>query len=237
MTTIPPSPRYSFLFDFDSTLVGAESLDMLIGISLREHYEPEKVESILQEIAAITDAGMEGHIDLQTSITERLKKARIHRKHFAIAEPLLLESVTHGIAESIDLMHQNGCPVSIISGALMECVLPVAQVLHIPPSSIHANEGIYDANGYLSGIAAGPLAQSDGKVHCIASLKKEGQLPGTVVMIGDGISDLLPYRSGVVDTFIGAGFHRERAAVRSEAPHYCSSVLELHSLISSLLSS
>jgi len=235
MVHTSPSPRYSFLFDFDSTLVGLESLDTLIALSLREQCDPKDMPVILRAIEAITDAGMEGRITLHASIVQRLRKARIHRRHLRMIVPVLLQSVTPGIAEIIDLMRENGCPVFIVSGALMECVLPVADALHIPVSSVHANTGIFDAEGILTGVAAGPLTESNGKVRCIRSLKKSGQLRGSIVMIGDGISDLLPYREGVADVFMGAGFHRERAAVRSGAPQYCSSVSALHSSISSLL--
>jgi len=235
MVTPPPPSRPTFVFDFDSTLVGVESLDELIRISLEE-LPPEASAKILKNITAITDAGMEGRIDLSESLSLRLAATRIQRKHLEKLQIVLTHSITSGIGAIMQSLQRNGCPIFVISGAIDVCVLPVTKMLGIPDDCVFANMAIFDSAGLLTAIAPGMLVSSRGKIDCITMLRKSNRIPGKVIMIGDGMSDLLPYREGVADDFVGIGIHRVRESVQKEAPHYCTAITELHTLILSLLS-
>jgi D-3-phosphoglycerate dehydrogenase len=227
--------HFAFAFDFDSTLVSVESLDELIALSLSETLGAKQAAAALEEIRAITDAGMNGTIDFRTSVATRLKKTRVSRKHLATLTRHLPKTITPGMAELIVNILKHGHPVFIISGALLECVHPVARQLNIPENRVFANQPIFDTHGNLTGIKSGMLASSEGKTHCLSELRRTGKITGEIVMVGDGISDLHPYRAGVAKHFLGIGIHRKRAAVEREAPHYFTDIDSLHRHIHSLL--
>ncbi|MFA5799917.1 MAG: HAD-IB family phosphatase [Candidatus Peribacteraceae bacterium] len=227
--------RFSFAFDFDSTLVSVESLDELIALSLAESLPPQAAKDALSEIQSITDAGMNGDIDFMTSVTSRLKRAHTTRKHLQAFTKRIVRTVTPGIPAIIREIQQSGCPVFILSGALLECILPIAEQLGIPAGNVFANRPVFDALGNLTGIEPGLLASTDGKTRCLKMLAESRRLRGDVVMVGDGISDLHPYRAGIARHFLGVGFHRRREVIAREAPHYFTSVSALRGHIRFLL--
>jgi D-3-phosphoglycerate dehydrogenase len=57
-----------FLFDFDSTFIQVESLDILANISLKEPDRKKK----LDKIANLTQKGMNGSISFSDSLKERM---------------------------------------------------------------------------------------------------------------------------------------------------------------------
>lgn len=100
-----------------------------------------------------------------------------------------------------------------------------------------AKRFLYDGHGNVMGIDTGiPLFASAGKTELIRRLRGGGALPGTAVMIGDGMTDLQPYLDGAVEEFIGFGAHRVRDAVRRASPRYALSTEELRSFLSPFLS-
>lgn len=228
-------PRFSFVFDFDSTLVSLETLDEIISLSLRENHDPKKTQTLMQEIRQITDMGMNGEIDFRTSVKKRLKKSSVSRRHLEIICRKITASITPGLQSVIKEIKSENCDVFILSGALHDCVIPVAKKLGIPMKKVFANQPVFDANGNLTGIKKTELASGEGKTLCIKKLKKSGLIRGKIIIIGDGISDLDPYRRGVVDDFIGFGIHKRRKIVETEAPHFFTSVPSLHRHIRSLL--
>lgn len=228
-------PRFSFVFDFDSTLVSVESLDELIALSLRESLDAGKAETAIEKIRRITDAGMNGEIDFRTSVARRLKIAKVNRHHLKTLCKSISESITRGLPEIIEEIRKAGSETYIISGALIDCVIPVALELKIPAANIFANQPVFNSAGRLTGIKPGLLTSTDGKTKCLRHLKKRGTIFGKTVMVGDGVSDLHPYQKGVAEKFLGVGIHRKRETVRRDAPHFFTSVPSLHRHIRSLL--
>ncbi len=228
-------PRFSFIFDFDSTLVSVESLDELLAMSLREQFDEVSAEPILKDIQTITDAGMNGEIDFRTSLQRRLKKARVHKRHLQKYAEQVCATITPGIKEVLTDIRECGCPIFIVSGGLADCILPAAKTLSIPNSSVFCNEPLFDVSGTVSGVKEGLLLENDGKTRCIEKLRTQGRLPGDVVMIGDGMSDWHPYEQHIADRFIGIGFHRRRPQVESRAANFFTSIPSFHSFIRSLL--
>ena len=178
---------------------------------------------------------MNGEIDFRTSLQRRLKKACVHKRHLQAFAQTVALSITPGISEVLADIRSSGCPIFIVSGGLTDCILPVADTLSIPRSSVFCNEPLLDPSGNICGVQEGLLLEDDGKTRCIAMLRSQGRLPGEVVMIGDGMSDWHPYERHVADRFIGIGFHRRRPQVESRAEDFFTSVSSFHRFIRSLL--
>ncbi|OGJ65996.1 hypothetical protein A3A67_02905 [Candidatus Peribacteria bacterium RIFCSPLOWO2_01_FULL_51_18] len=230
-SSTPPT----FVFDFDSTLVSIESLDELIALSIRENHEPDEAGKILEEIRKITDMGMNGEIDFPESLSRRLKKAPVNRSHIKKFGSSITESITPGLPAIIKELRTKKYQVLIMSGALIDCVMPVAIKLGIHPSDVFANRAVFDESGRLTGFEVNDMAKTEGKTLHLGKLIKMGYIRGKIIMVGDGISDLEPYRKKIASHFIGVGIHKKRETVMREAPYFFTSVPPLKRHIRLLL--
>ena len=201
-----------FVFDFDSTLVSVESFDRLLAIALDGRQDAA---AVLAEIEAITAQGMNGEIDLSESLSRRLQAARITQAHIERTIELLLKSVTPGMPGIVSHLTRAGQQVRIMSGGFTEMIAPVAEVLGLAPEHIYANT-FTKRTGVVTGIDFdNPLSRSSGKAETITRLKADHA--GSVICIGDGISDAIPYLNGVADDFWGFFQHHDRPKVRAKA--------------------
>ena len=231
-----PMTSPAFIFDFDSTLVSVESLDELLAESVKRKEKGSKAEKIMAEIHAITDAGMEGEIDLRTSLTRRLAIARPSRKDIVALQKSISKTMTKGLPEIMRMIHAAGASAFIVSGAIRDLIEPVAQALGIPDDHFFGNTPFFDQHDFLTDIADGPLVTSQGKAEIILQLVATGAIDGPVIMIGDGASDLHPFLTGVADHFIGVGIHTVRTSVEAGAPVFVRTSRDLDLAIRSSLS-
>ncbi len=216
----------AFVFDFDSTLVTVESFDELLGIALEERIDKAV---IYANIEAITEAGMNGEIDLLESLTKRLQLVEITQSHIDAAIELLKQAITPGMADVVSHLKSLNHNICIMSGGFTEMILPVAQMLDISPENIFANQ-FCKSDGIVTGIDfENPLSRSSGKAEIIVHLKSA--LDTKVTCIGDGMSDAIPYLKGVADEFWGFFQNKDRPSVREKAPHSFDSSTELLSYV------
>jgi len=92
-----------FIIDFDSTFTKVEALDILGEISLEKH--PDK-ESALSQIREITNKGMDGTMDLQDSIKERLDILSANREHLG-------ELIDYSLRPRTRIGKDQGCPIRL----------------------------------------------------------------------------------------------------------------------------
>ncbi len=211
-----------FVFDFDSTLVTLESFDELLNLALGEQLEKTALQA---KITAITDAGMNGEIDLAESLTRRLELAQISQIHIDATIALLVSSITPGIEKVIAHLHARGDKVCIMSGGFLEMILPIAKTLSIATENCFANE-FYKTDGIVTGIDfANPLSRSSGKAETIAKLTANSN--ADVICIGDGMSDAIPFLQGVATEFWGFFQNVDRPKVREKATRSFESSAEL----------
>jgi phosphoserine phosphatase len=228
-------PVTSVIFDFDSTLVSVESLDELLTTSLKKTHAPKDVLRLKQELKSITDRGMEGAYDFPTSIAKRLSIAKPTKRDLISLSRRITNHITEGIPRIIERIEERGGIPFIVSGGILDLILPVANALGISTERVFANTPLFDEGGFLTGIEPGPLAQTEGKTSILKILKNNGKLGKKVIMVGDGISDLHPFSEGVASHFVGVGIHAERQNVRTRAPIFVRTVQELDQHILSLI--
>jgi phosphoserine phosphatase SerB len=217
--------RNSFVFDFDSTLVTIETLDTLLKNCAGD-------DETRRRIDGITARAMNGELDFGASLSGRLRLARARTEHFARMAAEIAGFVTPGMAGVVDFLKQKGQELFIVSGGFAEIVRPAADFLGIPRDRCFANEAVAGEDGSVTGVRAeNPLAHEGGKQKILRALRDGNRLPGTVVMLGDGMSDYGVYAEGLADLFIGCGFNAVRPNVKAAAPVFVESAAALEALL------
>ena len=225
------SQQNYYLIDFDSTFIKLEILEEIAKISLRNN--PKKKE-ILQEIVSICNAGMEGTISFDESLSRRLSLLKMNRKDLPQVIEILKENVTPSIIKNIDFFSENKDRVYIISGAFKECILPITSQFGIPKIHVLANSFIFDKdNNVIGADPTNPLTYSQGKVKIVQQLN----LKGKIIVLGDGYTDYEIKKEGAADIFIAFTENVKRVNIISKADYEVKNFDEFLKLISTVIAS
>ena len=223
-------PHYEHVFfDCDSTLTAVEGIDVLAESAGKR-----------QRVEVLTQAAMDGDIDLEEVYAKRLRAVRPTQEQVLDIRRSYKRHVVEDAARLITALQGLGHKVYIISGGLAEPVMEFGISLGIPRERIRAVgltynqlsgpwwEGATDDNERYMTHAEGALTISNGKAQIVAELM--GEQRGRSLLIGDGHSDLLAGRA--VDLFVGYGGVVSRPKVRAAAPVFieCESLAPLLAL-------
>ncbi len=191
-------------FDCDSTLSKIEGIDELarrVGLG--------------EEMSKLTDAAMNGVVPLEAVYERRLSLIRPDQAGIDWLADLYIAEIVDGVKAVFAALLAQDKTVHIISGGLRQAILPLAQCLGLPESHVHAVDIYFNEDGsYRDYDLNSPLARTGGKAVVVASLKAQG----TLVMIGDGKTDLEAKQAGA--TVLGFGGVVDRAIVRELADFY-----------------
>ena len=191
-------------FDCDSTLSKIEGIDELarrVGLG--------------EEMSKLTDAAMNGIVPLEAVYERRLSLIRPDQTSIDWLADLYIAEIVDGVKAVFAALLAQDKTVHIISGGLRQAILPLAQCLGLPESHVHAVDIYFNEDGsYRDYDLDSPLARTGGKAVVVASLKAQG----TLVMIGDGKTDLEAKQAGA--TVLGFGGVVDRAIVRELADFY-----------------
>lgn len=184
----------TFVFDFDSTLVDFETLEVLADIALEGSPEAAAVRA---KIARLTDRAMTGDLPFGEALTRRLALLPLSRAHIerlaTEAEPRLTASVRRNLA----FFREHAGRIVIVSGGFREIIAPVARALGVPDDRVVANDLVFDEQGRVTGVADSSLLDPFGKAAALKTLN----LTSPVVMVGDGWTDAEVRQAGVADRF------------------------------------
>ena len=162
--------------DMDSTIIGQECIDELADYA-----------GIKPQIAAITERAMQGELDFEAALRERVALlAGLDVGHIARC---LAERVrpNPGAATLVRTMRARGAACLLISGGFLSFAEPVAGEVGF--DQVRANRlGI--ADGALDGTVVGEIVDSAGKRAALIALRETlGLAPGQVLAVGDGAND------------------------------------------------
>jgi phosphoserine phosphatase len=142
-------------------------------------------------------------------------------------EQLYIDTVEPTAVATLNALRADGWEIAILSGGFKRLIEPLARFLQI--ERVEAVPLQLDENGYyVSFDSTYPTTYNGGKPEIIQKLKSELK-PDTVVMVGDGISDL--ETNTVVDIFVGFGGYTPRAKVKESADHFIYKLDELLNII------
>jgi D-3-phosphoglycerate dehydrogenase len=191
--TTPEKP--TLIFDFDSTLVRVETLELLADICLEGR--PDAVE-IRDKVAALTDQAMNGEIGFGEALRRRLELLPLHREHVQSLADRILDEGTPSVRRNLRFFNENADRIYILSGGFREIITPIAERLQLSADHVLCNDFVYDADGRVVGVDdANPLSHADGKPQVVKALGLEG----AVVMVGDGWTDAEVKLGGAADRF------------------------------------
>lgn len=168
--------RRLICFDMDSTLVQGEGIDELA----RAH-------GVVDQVAKITAAAMNGEVDFDESLRRRLRllkglKADVLQN---IADSIPL---TEGAERLVRTVKALGFKTAILSGGFTYFGRHAQRLLGI--DYVHANE-LEIVNGELTGNVVGPIVNGQRKAALLKQIaEQEGIRLEQVIAVGDGANDL-----------------------------------------------
>lgn len=205
-------------FDVDSTVIQEEGINVLaefLGAG--------------EGVAALTSAAMEGSVLFEDALKSRLDLIKPSKS--SIDECLKKRTIafTSGVEKVVELLHERGTHVYLISGGFRQMIDPIATTLGIPLERVYANNILFDTHGeYESFDAQEPTSRDGGKAAVIQLLKdKHGY--DKVVMFGDGATDM--QARPPAEAFIGYGGVVVRDAVKIGADWF---IMDFSEIISEL---
>jgi len=201
-------------FDFDSTLIGEEGIDVLA-----EHCGAGPA------VAAWTTKAMDGGVKFEDAIAARLDLIKPSKDDVAECLRRHPPQITPGAAELCAALAERGTAVYVVSGGFRAMIEATAlEAFGVPKERIFANTILWDVKGEYSGFdATEPTSRDGGKPAVIAQLKKEGAQ--TVVMVGDGATDA--QAKPPADAFVGFGGVVARDAVVAQADWFVEDFTEV----------
>ena len=163
------------VFDLDNVIIDGEGID-----------EIGKLVNVEDQIAAITEQAMQGELNFETSIKQRvglLEGAAVDDiKKLADEMPLMA-----GAEETVKSLKENGFDVIIISGSFDIIANTIKQKL--PVDEIFTNS-LVSKDGVLTGEVTGPLV-SGTKLDILKEyIADAGYTLDECISVGDGANDI-----------------------------------------------
>lgn len=192
-------------FDCDSTLSRIEGIDELA-----------RRQGVYAQVAALTEAAMNGEVPLQDVYAQRLDLIRPDQAAINWLADLYIEQLVDGVVETIQILQAAGKQIRIISGGLRQAILPLANYLSIPEDCVEAVDVVFDEAGdYQDFKRYSALTMTGGKARICRRIRMSYD---NIVMVGDGQTDLEAKLSGAY--MIGFGGVVYRAVVEHQADYY-----------------
>jgi phosphoserine phosphatase len=169
-------PKRLVQLDVDSTFIQQEAIELLAAKA-----------GALDEVARITEAAMRGELDFAQSLIARV----------GLLEGLSADSIeqvreeirlTDGAAELVELLHEKGHYVSLVSGGFTNILQPIVNDLKIDFYKANTLEII---DGKLTGKVVGAIIDRPAKAEALKEFAKKCSVDlANTVAIGDGANDL-----------------------------------------------
>jgi phosphoserine phosphatase len=171
-----PLPGFLVVLDVDSTLIENEVIELLASAA-----------GSLTEVAEITFRAMNGELDFERSLRERVATlAGLDEAVFArVAADI---RVTTGVREMIEGVHAAGGKVAVVSGGFHELVDDLAWELGLDYWRANRLEVL---DGRLSGRLTGPIIDAAAKAATLREWASDAGVPmRQTIAVGDGANDL-----------------------------------------------
>lgn len=193
-------------FDVDSTVCLHEGIDELADFC-----------GAGKAVSEWTNKAMSGSVPFEEALAARLSlfsPSLSQLQDFLDKRPPRLSP---GITELINKLKASNTVVYLISGGFRQMIKPVAVQLEIPRENIFANHLLFGSSGEFLGFDTTEFtSRSGGKAVAVQHIRKVHGYK-SLIMIGDGATDLEARKPGGADLFICYGGVLLREAVASKA--------------------
>ena len=194
----PDGPRAKKLLvaDMDSTIIGQECIDELADFA-----------GLKSEIAAITERAMQGELDFEAALRERV--ALLAGLNEGVIARCLAERVrpNPGAITLVQTMRDRGAGCLLVSGGFLSFAEPVAEEVGF--DRVRANRlGIAEA--LLTGEVSSPVVDAVAKRAALVEARDElGLQAADVLAVGDGAND----RPMIEEAGLGVAYRGKPALV------------------------
>ena len=172
----------SYVFDFDSTISKEEALEEFANMILENHSQREE---IIKEIEYITNLGIDKKITFTESLKRRLSLFNARKEDIQRFLDNKRLSLSQSVMENVEFFHENKDNIYIISGGFHEFIQPLIKPLQLKEENIYANNFVFDGEKIVGFDELNIASTNTGKQEQLKQLN----LPGKIVVIGDGTSD------------------------------------------------
>lgn len=168
---------------------------------------------------------MGGGVSFREALQQRLdiiKPSQDQLSEFIASHP---PKLSPGIKDLVAKLQALDKRVFLVSGGFRDIIAPVAKILNITSDDVYANKMLFNEDGsYKSFDLSEPTSDSGGKPMVVKQVKARHSLT-SVVMVGDGATDMEAHPPA--DAFIGYGGNVIREKVKAGAPWFVTDFQEL----------
>ena len=199
------------VFDFDSTFVKVESLDLLAEIKASSNTDFSEIK---EKISEITHLAMQGKMSFSEALTERVKLLEGTKEDLILLVKELKSLVSDSILRNKSFIKNNADSIYIVSGGFKEFIVPIVKEFGIVENHVFANTFTFDFDGKIIGVdPKNALASDRGKVAVFQELAFKDK----VYLLGDGYTDYEVREALYCDCFVAFGENIERPEVIKKA--------------------
>ena len=167
-----------FIFDMDSTLIYQEVIELIAAYA-----------GIEDKVAEITTRAMNGEIDFNESLKERVSLLRGIDSTTIWKELEEKIEITNGVKPLSKALKKLGCVLGVCSGGFIPLAEHVKNELGLDYA--YANTLGVDENNILNGETIGDIVNGERKAELLLEIAQKHAIdPKNAVAIGDGANDL-----------------------------------------------
>ena len=171
----------NIIFDFDSTVVQLETIEILADFALQNSKNKKE---ILNKIKELTSLAMSGKMPFDEALNKRISLLNINKSHIKDTTNLLSKKLSNSFIENIEFIQNHAENCFVISGGFKEIIFQVLEPYGFKEKNIFANSFIFNNDKIANAVdSKNPLSQNNGK-NIIAK-----NIIGYNIIIGDGFTD------------------------------------------------
>ena len=185
--------KINLIFDFDSTFIELETIEVLAEFSLKEH---QNKKAITHTIKNMTNLAMSGKLSFNKALSDRISLLDLKSEHIKNTSKFLMNKISSSFSKNINFFKQNRENCYIISGGFKNIIYDIVKPFNFIEDNIFANEFISHKDGNILLDTTNPLSMDNGKSSIAKKIK------GYNIIIGDGYTDYEVKKHGYADIFI-----------------------------------